>query len=794
MLKINKDSITFKTISVFSISILIFLSFILLSVEYIFSKGYKDLMTEKISIIEKNIAPSLSLNLSYQFLTAVNEIGNKAILDNDVLLLKIESSFLDKALTFSRNKKTIKEFENSGEFLSKTILIDPTTESQIGTMTLVYSKKSYDKFMNNFYTILAFSTLFFILSITVLLSFFYKSLQPLSDLAQSLENFNPYSPKKLPCKEDFTKNEISSIKTSANVMIENILTFIDTEQELKIEIKKKEAHLKNAQAIAKVGSWGYDTADKKLTLSDEMYKILKIENQKYIKWLEFLDYIVDTDYKIVSDTIEKSVKRGSEFNIKYSIQLNNGEIIHVQTKGYADTEANIYPSITAVTLDITQEIKNQKMIEKLAYYDSLTGVANRLLFKDRLTKALQHARRNSNKLAVIFLDLDHFKLINDTLGHEVGDKLLIYVSNLLGNLIRESDTLARIGGDEFVILLPTVKTVSDAQNIAQKIVSALQIKHTVDNHQLFITTSVGISIYPDNSLDVDNLIKDADTAMYEAKNSGRNSYKLYKKSMGNHISNQLELEQDLVEAIKNPEQIQVYYQPKIYAISNKIYGAEALVRWKHPTKGLIFPDEFINIAESTGMMIELGNIITQKALAQTKEWHNNGFENLKIAINLSSRQFQDSNLSSFIESMIKEYKINPHNIEFEITESLSMSNLDETLRTLQTLKNIGLSISIDDFGTGHSSLSYLKKFPIDTLKVDRSFVMDIVDDEEDRIIVETIITMAHSLGLKVVAEGVEEKEHIELLKEMKCDLFQGYYYSKPITDLEFTKYLNNYKS
>jgi len=795
MFNINKNSITFKTISMFFISFSLFIIFIVLSVDYIFTKSYKNLIMEKISIIEKNINPSLALNLSYQFNTAVNEIGKKAILNNDVLLVQIESTSLVKPLIFTKDIFNIKEYKNRGEFISKTVLTDPTTELSIGYMTIVYSKKSYDELMYDFYTLLSYGLIFFISSITILLYFLYKSLKPLTDLAISLENFNPYSPRKLPCKNDIPrKDEIGSIKISANIMIDNILTFIENEQKMRVEIKKKEAHLRDAQAIAKVGSWEYNISTKKLKLSDEMYKILMLNKTEELKWTDFLHYIVNSDYNIVLNAIEKAIKENLEFNIKYSIQLDNQRIIHVQTKGHINNSVVTNPVITAVTLDITQDVRNQEMIEKLAYYDSLTGVANRLLLKDRIKKALQQAKRNENKLAIMFLDLDHFKLINDTLGHEIGDKLLIHVSKLLENLIRESDTLARIGGDEFVILFPIVNSTNDVENIAKKILSTLQEKHDIDGHKLFVTTSVGISMFPDNSKDVENLIKDADTAMYEAKNSGRNSYALYTESMGNHISKQLELEQDLAEAIKNPEQIQVYYQPKIFAMDNSIYGAEALVRWHHPTKGIIYPDQFIHIAESTGMMIELGNIITKKAIAQTKKWHNDGYTSLKIAINLSSRQFQDSNLSNFIKETIEEYSIDPNNLEFEITESLSMSNLDDTLQTLQTLKNIGLSISIDDFGTGHSSLAYLKKFPLDTLKVDRSFVMDIVEDEEDRVIVETIINMAHSLGLKVVAEGVEEIEHIELLKEMKCDLFQGYYYSKPITSLEFTNYLNNYKS
>ncbi|MDA3908350.1 MAG: EAL domain-containing protein [Sulfurimonas sp.] len=443
-------------------------------------------------------------------------------------------------------------------------------------------------------------------------------------------------------------------------------------------------------------------------------------------------------------------------------------------------------------MDITNDIKNKKTIEKLAYYDSLTGLANRTLLRDRMNKAIQSAKREKTKLAIIFLDLDHFKLINDTLGHSVGDDLLIHIAEILKVHIRESDTLARLGGDEFVILLPSVKSNIDAQNVASKIQQTLQSKHDIGNHQLYITSSIGVSLYPNHGEDAEELIRNADTAMYEAKNSGRNNYKIYSKSMGNYIDQQMHLEKDLIQAVKNKTGIEVFYQPKIDSISSFISGAEALVRWRHPTNGMIFPDQFIHIAESTGLMIELGNIIIEESIFQVQEWNKLGLVGLKIAINLSARQFQGSNLVTFISSMLLNYQVSPSQVEFEITETLSMTNMTNTLRILTELKAIGVSIAIDDFGTGHSSLAYLKKFPVNTLKIDRSFVMDIIENDEDKTIVQTIISMAHSLGLNTVAEGVETLEHVELLQSMDCDQLQGYYFSKAIPKDEFTKFIQNY--
>ncbi len=411
-----------------------------------------------------------------------------------------------------------------------------------------------------------------------------------------------------------------------------------------------------------------------------------------------------------------------------------------------------------------------------------------------MEKAIQNVKRTDGNLAIIFLDLDHFKLINDTLGHSVGDDLLIYISDILKGLLREQDTLSRLGGDEFIILLPSIKDNNDASLIAEKIQKRLSEKHNIGNHQLYVTSSIGISIFPNHGETCEELIRNADTAMYESKNTGRNRYTLYLPSMGDFVDKQLNLEQDLTEAVKNKEEIEVFYQAKIDSNTNMIIGCEALVRWMHPTRGIVFPDDFINMAESTGLMVELGNLITEKSIAELQRWNELGFDSLQISINLSARQFQDTSLIPFISSMIEKYQVNPAQIEFEITETLSMSNINNTLRILNELKNIGVSLAIDDFGTGYSSLSYLKKFPIDTLKVDKSFIMEIINDNEDKVIVQTIITMAHSLGMKVVAEGVETLNHINMLKDMNCDTFQGYYYSKAIPKNDFMNFLKDYKS
>ena len=585
------------------------------------------------------------------------------------------------------------------------------------------------------------------------------------------------------------QNFYSVFFLSIAVFIASILfKYLKIADELNLKLIENQVHLKNAQHLAKVGSWEYNVVEDTLLLSDEIYRILKMKKDIALTWGSFKSLIASENYDFVNNALNEAIINGSTFDLKYVMIVNNNSI-HIHTKGKVRKKTNGSVKMTAVSMDISQDIKNKKMIDKLAYYDTLTELPNRFLFKDRTHKALQLAQRAGKRIAVIFLDLDHFKLINDTLGHNTGDKLLVYVSKLLKKQIRVSDTLARLGGDEFVILLPDVNTVENVENIARKILEAFIGQHVVDQHQLYLTTSIGLAIYPDNSKTMEALITNADTAMYDAKQNGRNGYKMYSKDMGNHISAQMGIEQDLKDAINSQNGLEVYYQPKVHSHSGAIFGAETLVRWNHPTRGLIFPDEFIHVAESTGMIIDMGNWIIEESIAQIKEWNRIGFSNLKIAINLSPRQFQNKELVPFIEMMMKKYQVDASQLEFEITETMSMNNINTTMRILNELKSIGVSIAIDDFGTGYSSLAYLKKFPINTLKIDMAFVLDMVEDEGDRVIVQTIISMAHSLGFRTVAEGVETQAHVDLLKNMDCDELQGYHYSKAIPKDDFTKYL-----
>jgi diguanylate cyclase (GGDEF)-like protein len=437
-------------------------------------------------------------------------------------------------------------------------------------------------------------------------------------------------------------------------------------------------------------------------------------------------------------------------------------------------------------------------VERLAYHDVLTGLPNRQLFLDRLRLAIAHARRAGTKLAVFYFDLDRFKTINDSLGHRAGDRLLQIVGERLTNLLRAEDTVARLGGDEFTLLSPFVEHVEDAVAIARRVREAVKAPVTLEGRELFVTTSLGISFYPDDGDDAEMLLKHADVALYRAKAAGRDTFELYTASMNAQALEQLVLESSLRRALENGELV-MHYQPIISLDSGRISGVEALLRWHHPELGLLGPDNFIFLAEVTGLIIPIGEWVLRDACTQLRRWQLAGRRDLRTAVNLSVRQLQQSNFVNRVARVIDETGIAPQCLELEITESIAMHTADGTLETLRDLKRLGVRISVDDFGTGYSSLSALRLFPVDALKIDRSFVRDVLVRDysvrdalgedggvrappavDNTAIASAVIALAHSLNLDVVAEGVETDRQLDFLRERQCDAWQGYLYSRPL--------------
>jgi diguanylate cyclase (GGDEF)-like protein len=426
-------------------------------------------------------------------------------------------------------------------------------------------------------------------------------------------------------------------------------------------------------------------------------------------------------------------------------------------------------------------------VEQLAYYDTLTGLPNRSLFSDRLSVALTHANRHRYKLAILFLDIDRFKQINDSLGHSVGDRLLKIVSTRIRSAIREEDTVARFGGDEFTVLIHIIGKIEDAGKIGQKILDALKTPITIDERDFVVTSSIGISVYPLDGADGETLIRNADTAMYRAKDLGRNSFQFYAATMNHKALEALEVENGLRRALANNEFV-LYYQPLVDVTSATVFGLEALIRWQHPELGLLRPDRFIPAAEQSGLIIAIGRWVLREACKQAAEWHRRGHK-VVMAVNLSGRQFSDADLIHHIQDALEEAGLKPEFLELEITEGYAMQDVQKAIQTLKQLKSIGVRIAIDDFGTGYSCLSYLKQFPIDTLKLDGSFVRDLAAPEDAQIAL-GVIALAHSLKLKVIAEGVETISQLAFLKEHACDRLQGYLFSRPMPPANFDRFMN----
>jgi diguanylate cyclase (GGDEF)-like protein len=415
---------------------------------------------------------------------------------------------------------------------------------------------------------------------------------------------------------------------------------------------------------------------------------------------------------------------------------------------------------------------------------------NRSTFNQRLHHALVQAQRHTKPLAVLFIDLDRFKIINDTLGHDAGDRVLRQVARRFGECLRESDTVARLGGDEFVVLIEELPDPVHVTAIAQKILAAVAAPFVLEAQEFQITASIGISTYPDDSVDMQNLLKNADIAMYRAKEQGKNNYQFYSAQMNVHSVERLTLESALRRAVERHE-FELHYQAKIDMESGRITGMEALVRWNPPDKPSVQPAQFITLAEETGLIVPIGDWVLKTACAHNKSWQDRGLPPLRMAVNLSARQFAHEKLLHDVARVLKETGLDPATLEFEITESMVMHNPEHAVKLLNELKAMGIHLSIDDFGTGYSSLSYLKRFPIDSVKIDGSFIRDIPGDPDDAAITQAIIAMAHGLRLTVIAEGVETPEQVRFLRDHGCDEIQGYYFSKPLPENEFVRLLQD---
>jgi len=442
--------------------------------------------------------------------------------------------------------------------------------------------------------------------------------------------------------------------------------------------------------------------------------------------------------------------------------------------------------------DIAERKSAEARVNHIATHDNLTNLPNRNLLRDRACQSLMQASRQQQRVGIVFIDLDHFKTINDSLGHHVGDRLLQTVAMRIRSCLRDEDTVARQGGDEFIVVLPNIKRFEDIGIVAQKLIVALSAPYSIDGAELHTSASVGVAVYPDDGPDVEALMRSADTAMYYAKATGRNNFQFFTPQMNQAASERLQIESNLRQALTRDE-FSLHFQPIVNLASGQVSAAEALLRW-NPSGGPIGPDRFIPVAEETGLIVPIGEWVIRNACRERQKWEVLGITQPRMVVNISARQFAQRNLVATVGRMLQEVDLLPEQIGIEITESLLMERPEDTIRTLTTFSNMGVQISVDDFGTGYSSLSYLKRFPLDKLKVDRSFVRDIATDPDDAAIVTAIIAMAHSLNIKVVAEGVETEQQLQFLRSRGCDEYQGYYFSRPVPSDEFIAKLSTIPS
>jgi diguanylate cyclase (GGDEF)-like protein/PAS domain S-box-containing protein len=490
-----------------------------------------------------------------------------------------------------------------------------------------------------------------------------------------------------------------------------------------------------------------------------------MENMPRKDFAEILEPIMAGRQESVQLEVNFKRRDGTLYPVKMTLQLVNS----LET-----------PRFLAVVHDVQERRKVGESFRSLAYKDYITNLPNRILFQDRLNHSLANAKRHNHMVAVLFLDLDRFKHINESLGHNIGDQLLNAVASRLKACIRENDTISRFGGDEFIFGLVDLVKEENIAKIAQRILNVLSNPFQIEDYEFYLTTSIGISIYPHDGHVGETLVRNAETAMYRVKDQGGDGYHFYDADMNAKVFQRLMLENSLRKAMETDDFV-LYYQPQVDSRSGEIIGLEALIRWNHPELGILSPATFIPIAEEIGLIIPIGRWVLQTACKQNKKWQDQGYRKTFVAVNISTRQFRANNLLDVVKEVLEETGLEPQYLKLELTETNAMENAEETIRVLMELRKIGVMVSIDDFGTGYSSLSYLKKLPVDMLKIDRSFITEIMENDDHREIVRAMINLAHTLNMRIVAEGIESQEQWDFLTTLECDVIQGYHISMPLS-------------
>jgi len=563
--------------------------------------------------------------------------------------------------------------------------------------------------------------------------------------------------------------------------------------EAELNAIKKEKSLSEAQKLANLGNWELDLTNNHLTWSDEVFRIFELDQARFdASYESFMSKVHPDDRELVNKAYANSIEEKTAYDIEHRLLMDDGRIKYVNERCETeyDQDGKAIRSIGSV-LDITERKSAEQKIIHQAHYDSLTGLPNRFLTIDRLSQLLLEADREKTKVAVLFLDLDFFKKINDSMGHEVGDNLLIQVAKRMQSTVRADDTVGRLGGDEFLVLLRGLHGADEARFIVESLQECCSAPFFIDSRKIVISSSIGVVMYPGDGETPTEVLRNADLAMYLAKEQGRNKYSFFTEEMNSVVSRNLAIEENMRGAIDKKE-FSVLFQPQLDLKTNTIFRAEALLRWKNDVLGRVSPGEFIPVAESNGLIVELGQFVLDCSLSLIREVKEDYGRDIVLSINISPRQFRDINLVDYIERAIEQYDLKPECIELEITEGLLITGYAGVKSTLTKLHKLGIKISLDDFGTGYASLNYLRSYPFDELKIDRLFINDI-NKIEGKELVNAAIAMAHALHLSVVAEGVETEEQLKAVRKLGCDIAQGYLISKPINKNDFITLLNSHE-
>jgi len=662
-----------------------------------------------------------------------------------------------------------------------------------------------------------------LISAVIIFAFYHLVTRHLWRISEYVHKQNINSDSLLTLDKEQSKqpDELDKLVNAFNEMKEKLLGNYKQIEEFNLKLEQKVE--KRTNTLNKT----YSLLEEQNQTLKQSEKALEESNYNLQEYLDVIDkiniglFVVDDDYhirymnntmvnwfgnqsgKICYSSVAKLNKPCSYCKLKDVIVENKKVAYEPETPGGQSFDI-VATSIknadgTISKMEVIRNVTDKKNAQKYllqqkeqlahqAHHDSLTGLPNRLLFNDRLTKSIEKSKRHSTKMALLFIDLDHFKEINDSLGHDIGDEVLIKITQRLNKVIRKEDTLARLGGDEFTVILEDLSQGQNASLIAQKIIKSLAKPLNIENNKLYVSSSIGISLYPEDGDNSKNLLKYADSAMYKAKDEGRNNFQFYSAEMTELAFERVVMESSFRESLKN-EDFLVYYQPQFNAKENKIIGMEALVRWQHPTMGLVSPAKFIPLAETTGLIIELDQFVMKTAMKQIKQWYSNGLNPGVLALNLAIKQLQQKDFISILGNLLTETQCKSNWIELEVTEGQIMTNPEEAIKILKQINDMGIKLAIDDFGTGYSSLSYLKKLPINKLKIDQSFVKELPDNDEDSAIARSVIALANSLNLDILAEGVETKEQEVFLINNGCNNIQGYLYGRPMSAAEMRNFL-----